>query len=197
MSMKKHGVVAGGAVFMLALVLTAAAQTEKPVRWLTISQAEELNKKEKRKFLVDVYTDWCGWCKVMDKQTFTDPVIAQMLNEKFYPVKLDAEQTGEITFNGRVYRHLPNNGRGHHELAVTLLSGKMGYPSFVVIDEDFSSYGVAAGYQQPPEFHKFLTFFFENHHKRGDQARAEFERTYRSPYPLRQSPPGEVTGKQE
>src|SRR5882757_10471977 len=71
-----------------------------PVKWMTFQEAVEKSKTEKRKIFIDVYTDWCGWCKVMDKNTFPDLQIAKLLNEKFYPVKLDAEQTADINFRG-------------------------------------------------------------------------------------------------
>jgi uncharacterized protein YyaL (SSP411 family) len=47
------------------------------VNWVTFEQAVELSKKDKRKVFIDVYTDWCGWCKVMDKNTFSDPKVAK------------------------------------------------------------------------------------------------------------------------
>lgn len=70
-----------------------------PVKWMTFEQAVERTKTEKRKIFIDVYTDWCGWCKVMDKNTFADPAVAKLLNEKFYPVKFDAEQTADVVLD--------------------------------------------------------------------------------------------------
>ena len=52
---------------------------------------------------IDVYTDWCGWCKRMDASTFKDPTVAAYLNANFYPVKLNAETRDTITFNGKTY----------------------------------------------------------------------------------------------
>src|SRR6478609_1156618 len=81
---------------------TASTKTlisdESPVKWLTFEQAVEKSKTEKRKIFIDVFTDWCGWCKVMDKNTFSEPNVAKLLNEEFYPVKFDAEQTEDAVF---------------------------------------------------------------------------------------------------
>ena len=79
-----------------ALVFTGMRPVTDPaegsgVKWLTFEEAVEKSKTEKRKIFIDVYTDWCGWCKVMDKNTFNDPEVAKLLNEKFYPVKFNAE----------------------------------------------------------------------------------------------------------
>ena len=55
------------------------AAGEGPVNWMSFEEAVEKSKKEKRKIFIDVYTDWCGWCKVMDKNTFSQPVIAKYI----------------------------------------------------------------------------------------------------------------------
>ena len=58
------------------------------------SWEETLNRaaKENKYIMVDAYTDWCGWCKVMDKKTFTDPNVASVINESFIPVKINFEK---------------------------------------------------------------------------------------------------------
>jgi uncharacterized protein YyaL (SSP411 family) len=67
---------------------TGAASEPSTVKWYTIQEAEKLNKQNPRPIFVDTYTDWCGWCKKMDKETFTNSVITEILNNKFYPVKI-------------------------------------------------------------------------------------------------------------
>ena len=73
------------------------------VKWLTFEQAIELNKKEKKQIFIDVYTSWCGPCKMMDRNTFADPAVAAILNKNFYPVKLNGEQREDITFDGTTF----------------------------------------------------------------------------------------------
>src|SRR5690242_21519635 len=93
------------------------------VAWMTIEEALEKSKSEKRKIFVDVYTDWCGWCKVMDRETFADPEVAKVLNEKFYAVKLNAETKKEdVTINGATFKFIETSpGKGVHQLAAALL----------------------------------------------------------------------------
>ncbi|MEM9526493.1 MAG: citrate/2-methylcitrate synthase [Bacteroidota bacterium] len=81
--------------FFLLFSVSATAQVE----WLSWEEAVARNEKAPRKFLVDVYTDWCGWCKKMDKQVFTDPKIEAYLKENFYAVKLNAEQRATIQYD--------------------------------------------------------------------------------------------------
>lgn len=54
-------------------------------------------EKTDKLILIDVYTDWCGWCKVMDEKTYSDPYVAKFMNDNFVCVKLNAEDKGEGT----------------------------------------------------------------------------------------------------
>ena len=67
-------------VFTLFLLLAAGAtfaQSASEIKWLSITDAEKLMKKEPRKVIVDVYTDWCGWCKRLDATTYKDPAVVE------------------------------------------------------------------------------------------------------------------------
>lgn len=106
------------------------------VQWMSFEEAVNLSEKEPKKLFIDVYTHWCGWCKKMDKTTFTEPDVVKLLNEKFYPVKLDAETRDTIRFRDKVFKYVAEYKA--NELAISLLNGKMGYPSYVLLDESFS-----------------------------------------------------------
>jgi thioredoxin-related protein len=157
-----------------------------PVKWLTFEEAVEKSKTEKRKIFIDVYTDWCGWCKVMDKNTFTDPKIAKLLNEQFYPVKFDAEQTGDVEFRGTTFKFVPYGNKGSHQLAMALLNNQMSYPNFVFLDEEFrivpiiEGYTSLPGYRKPEEFHIFVSFVSGDFYKK--LAFQDYQKEYKSPY---------------
>jgi thioredoxin-related protein len=162
-----------------------ADQTQ--VKWLTFEEAVEKSKREKRKIFVDVFTDWCGWCKVMDNKTFPDPEIARLLNEKFYPVKLNAEQRADVVFNGVTFKFVESGRNGYHQLAAALLNNQMSYPNFVFLNEDFhiipliQGYSSLPGYRKPEEFHIFLTYVGNDHYK--NVKLSDYEKVYQSPYP--------------
>lgn len=79
------------------------APVNSNIKWYSPEEAYELNKTAPKPFFIDVYTDWCGWCKRMDATTFKDPTIAQYLNAYYYPVKFNAEVKDTINFMERPY----------------------------------------------------------------------------------------------
>lgn len=158
------------ALLLLIFTLVAFRFSDKdkkgkePINWISIQEAERLSKKQPRKIVIDIYTDWCGWCKKMDKSTFADEKVAKYVNKNFYAVKLDAETKEEIVLNGKTYRYNPQYKV--NELAAELLQGKLGYPSTIYLDEKFNMLAPVMGYYDVKEFDKLLRYYGENHHKK-------------------------------
>ncbi|TRX62181.1 DUF255 domain-containing protein [Fulvivirga sp. M361] len=153
------------AVVVLSSAFDIREEEGSAVNWLTFEEALEKSKTQKKKIFIDVYTDWCGWCKVMDKNTFGHPEIAQYLNENFYPVKLDGEQKEDIVFRDRTFKFVPSGRKGYHELAAALLNNKLSYPTVVFLDEDFNMIQPLPGYQKPDQFEKIVKFIGGNYFK--------------------------------
>ena len=102
---------------------------------MTLSELEVAMTIEKKKVFIDLYTDWCGWCKRMDATTFTDLTVVDYISKNYYCVKFDAERRDTVTFNNyKFYDVSPTSKRGTNLFAYTLLEGKMSYPSFVMLD---------------------------------------------------------------
>lgn len=145
------------------MILSLGGLQAQKVNWMSIEQAEAASKKEPRKVIVDVYTDWCGWCKRMDQTTFSNPVIAEYINQNYYAVKLDAEQKDSITFKDHTFKFVAQGRRGYHELAAALLNGKMSYPNIVYMNEQMQVIQAVPGYQDAKSFEKIIKFFGEDH----------------------------------
>lgn len=134
------------------------------INWMNIEQAEEACRKNPRKIVVDVYTDWCGWCKKMDAEAFSDSALADYINKKFYAVKLNAEDQNNLIFKEKVYRFNPSYKA--NDLAVLLLNGQMGYPSFVFLDEKLTPLQSISGYQKTADFNFIAHYFGEGANKK-------------------------------
>lgn len=140
------------------------AETIK-INWLTIEQAVEKNKTEKRKIFIDVYTVWCGWCKHMDSTTFVNPTVAAYINEHYYPVKFDAEQQQDIVFKDKTYHYQKEGARGYHELAALWLNNRLSYPTVVFLDENLGIIQPLAGYLDATKLEAILNYFGTDSHK--------------------------------
>lgn len=139
--------------------------SEEKINWITLEEADKLRQQEPRKILIDVYTNWCGWCKRMDATTFSDPKVVSYINANYYAVKLDAEQRDPITLGGKTYEFVPNGRRGYHEIANELLQGKMSYPTTVFLDEGMNMIQPVAGYLDAQTIQPILEYLAENAYK--------------------------------
>ncbi len=135
------------------------------ITWYNIEQAGTLNRQMPRKIIIDVYTDWCSWCKVMDSNTFSHPYISGYLQQHFYPVKLNAETHDTIRFFGTYLINLNIGRRSTHQLAQMLLSGQMSYPSMVIMNENFQVMTVVPGYLPPEKMEPILVYFAEEKYR--------------------------------
>ncbi len=167
-------------LLLIACLFLALNLGAQEVKWLTFEEAIELNHKEPRKIMIDVYTDWCSWCKVMDKNTFNQAVISDYLNKTYYPVKFNAEQKEEITFNDKTYKFIDQGARGYHELAAALLSGQMSYPSVVFLDDQVRIIHIQKGYVKAEPFDEIIKFIGGNHYQTEEWE--EWKAGYTSPF---------------
>lgn len=144
---------------------TASANTEGAIQWMTWEDAIKKSDKNPKKIFVDVYTDWCGWCKKMDASTFADPKVTEFINKNFYAVKFNAEQSEDIVYKGNTLKFIPNGRRGYHQLAFSLLDGRLGYPSYVYLDEQQNRITISPGFKPVDAMMKELNYVAGNHYK--------------------------------
>lgn len=153
-------------VFCSSFKLQNAKPVEEGIHWYSFTEAVELNKKNPKKIFIDVYTDWCGWCKVMDKSTFPNPVIVKLLNKNFYCVKLNAEMKDTVRFNNVTFINPnPTVSRSTHQLAASLLNNQLSYPTTVYLDENINMLQAIPGYQKPEQLEPILVFLGEGKYK--------------------------------
>ncbi len=152
--------------FVLLSTFIFSAGLFAQVNWYTWEEAIEAQKKEPKKIMVDIYAVWCGPCKMMDRNTFSNPAVADMLNKHFYPVKLDAETRRDIIYNNHTFTWQPGGRNGIHTLAYSLTDGRLSFPTMVFLDESVSIISRVPGYHGPDDFIHILNFHANGTYKR-------------------------------
>lgn len=164
------------------------ASSDSPkINWLTFEEAYELHQKEPKKWVIDVWTTWCGWCKRMDATTFSDSLVIEHVNENFYAVSMDGEYKKEIKVGDRAYNFVANGRRGYHELPAELMGGKMSYPTIVFLGDGLQNLSAVPGYKNAKDFLQIVEFF-EVYDPENPITWADFVATYESPYPEQEEP---------
>jgi len=130
---------------------TAKEVTPEGLAWYNIEDLDKMTDLGGKKVLVDMYTSWCGWCKVMDKKTFTDPEVVTYLNENYVLIKFNAEQREPITFKGETYEWTKRGRNGTNQLALKMMSGRAAYPTMVYLDENREVIQSVPGYKKPDQ----------------------------------------------
>lgn len=144
------------AYIFLLIGLTAILFSFKPkgneeVTWYDWNTGYPLAAKENKLILVDVYTNWCGWCKKMDRDTYSDKDIAGTLNKQFIAIKLNPEKT-DVTYK---IDTLTLNG---YQLMNVLTQGeRSGFPTTVILNPRLNQVlHKEAGYQDAPALKQTL-----------------------------------------
>ena len=151
--------------FLLAFVFNYS----QAINWISFEKAIEYQKSNPKNIIMDVYTNWCGPCKLMDKNTFQNKAIAQYINEHYYAVKFNAEGDEMINFNGQEFSNpnynpaLANRRNSAHELSRFFKI--QAYPTIVFLDEKANLIFPLTGYKTPSQIELYLKMFKKDDHK--------------------------------
>lgn len=151
----------GETVFSMVSENTYTEFSEKsPVNWITFDEAYKNCKKNPRPIMVDVYTTWCGPCKMMSTQTFNNPEIAKYINNNFYAVKFDAESKDTVKFDKYIFVSTDvKNPKAPHQFAASILDNQLAYPSIVFLNNQIQRLDVLKGFMPPKSFEPVLNYY--------------------------------------
>ncbi|KAA3659584.1 MAG: DUF255 domain-containing protein [Calditrichaeota bacterium] len=136
------------AVIMLLFSGDIVANENKSVDWVSFEEAITRAAKENKHIVVDFYTDWCKWCKVMDEQTYKNSEVVTYGNEKFLFAKINAESNTMVSYRGQQFTC--------RQLTAAL--GIRGYPATVFMNEKGEFITKISGFIQPDQFMPILEF---------------------------------------
>lgn len=163
-------------VLVLLLCVNGFLQAQDKIKWLSIEELEAAQAEEPRKVFVDLYTDWCGWCKKMDKATFQHPGIVKFVNDHYYAVKFNAESKDTISFLGKDFKYVAQGRKGYNELAAVLANGRLSYPTIVYLDEELQVIQPVPGFMDPKSFEQVITYLAGNHYQ--EQPFDQYKKNY-------------------
>ncbi len=130
----------------------SSSPAEGNLTWIEFDEGMEKAAKENKLLLIDVYTDWCHLCKEMDKNVYTDPSVIAIINEKFIPIKLDAESDDKIEFN--------DNTETKRKWSAS--RGVTGYPTTIFLDSSGEPITLLPGYVEANLFLDVLDYVSSN-----------------------------------
>ncbi len=135
---------------------------------MTFEEAVAAQKKSPKKIFIDAYTTWCGPCKMLDKNTFSNKDVVNYINKNYYAVKFNAEGNETINYLGKTFSN-PNfeaNKRGRN--SSHQLSGYFGiraYPTLLYLDEKANLITPIPGYKTPSQLELYLKLIASDSYK--------------------------------
>ncbi len=142
---------------VFALLLAAVPAAHAGVRWRTWDDGLAAAKSQHRRVIVDVYTNWCGWCRRMDADVYGRADIAAYLAAHFVTIKLNAESSDTVH-------------RGDRPMTARSLAASYrvnGYPTTIFLDADGGHLATLPGYVPPEKFFLLLKWMGEGAMDRG------------------------------
>src|SRR5687767_2969993 len=165
-------------LFLLVTFFSVTAFTPRAGNfpWMNLSDVKVKLKQQNKPVLIDLYTDWCHWCKVMDKKTYSNSKVVAYINEHFYSAKVNAETKDNVSWKDKTYKY--NSKYQINDFALFVTYGRTSFPTTVIIADNESAPIPIAGYMEPREIEPILKYFGGGAYKTMNFK--EFEKTFRS-----------------
>jgi len=145
-------------LFLLGSFTQPHANEGEELKWYDWNEGILKAKAEGKIALIDTYTDWCHWCKVMDKNTYTNKAVVDLISSKFVPIKFNPELDKKY-FNGK------DTLTGRQLLYALSGGNSSGYPTTYFYLTKKNVMYQEAGYIEPVKFESLLRGVLAEHEK--------------------------------
>ena len=157
-------------LLLIVLAFSFTTKGQEKINWLSLNEALEFQKTTPKKIIMDVYTNWCGPCKLLDKNTFQNQDVAAYINKNYYAVKFNGEGNDVIKYKAGSYgnpnynKRKANTRNSVHDFANFM--GINAYPTIVFMDEKGNLIMPLRGYYNPTQLELYLKLFKDEDYKK-------------------------------
>jgi thioredoxin-related protein len=173
--MQKIILLALGFAIITSSFKDASSEAQK-MNWMELKDVVQKLEVEKKPVLIDLYTNWCHWCKVMDKKTYSNPQVISYLEEHFYVAKVDAESKNDISWKNKTYTY--NRPYKINDFALYLTQNQPSFPSTIILVDEIPVPIAIPGFMEPKELEMIVKYFGEGAYK--SKTFPEFQKTFRA-----------------
>ena len=137
-------------IFISLTIFTASDShsSKSSIKWYRLDKGLQKAKKLKKPVLVDFHADWCGWCKVMDKKTFSNQNIINKINKDYIAIKVKVDSKEALYYKSQ--KMTPQQ--------FARKVGVQGLPAFLFIDKNGRIIRIVSGYQEAKIFLPILGY---------------------------------------
>jgi len=154
-----------GFILSILILFFGLGTTKAQSIFVDVNKVDSLQKVEQRPMIVFIHTNWCKYCQMMAKSSFTKAGLDKLISKKYYLISIDAEEKNDICFAGKKFRFVPGgNNVGTNELAVQLgtIDEELAYPSLCFLNEKYEIIYQKGGYASNTEVQQILNVLAMN-----------------------------------
>ena len=156
-------------ILPVLILFSSLNLVSQSINWVTMDKALELQKNTPKNIMIDIYTTWCGPCKMLDKNTFTNKDLITFVNANYYAVKFNAEGNESVNYKNRLFEN-PNydpakakRRNSAHQFSQYL--GVRAFPTIVFLDDNAELIAPIPGYQTVQKIEIYLQLFKDQTYK--------------------------------
>ena len=156
-------------ILTVLILLSSLSVVAQSINWVTMDRALELQKNAPKNIMIDVYTTWCGPCKMLDKNTFTNKDLIAFVNANYYAVKFNAEGNELVNYKNQLFKNInydpakAKRRNSAHQFSQYL--GVRAYPTIVFLDHNAELIAPIPGYQTVQKIEIYLQLFKDQTYK--------------------------------